>query len=218
MPSADEILKGLTLLSNKYLEIAIAWHTLILVLFFFYFFTKGKLTNQFVTLILCLPLLSVSVFAWLGGNPFNGVLFLAAGVLLFLLGNKRKEFATFVEAKPWSQIAGTLIFLSGFFYPHFLEGSWWSYLYGAPVGLVPCPTLLLISGLYLLLPIKQSRSWILTLILLDAFYGLFGVFKLRVYLDAILIAATIILILQPGIIKKPRHEATIQALPDGNRA
>ena len=129
MPSEDEILKALTLISKKYMAVAISWHAIVFLFLLFYVSAKPKIPRLLVTLAPSLLLLSVSFFAWTAGNPFNGVLFLAAGVLLFLLGNKRNEFATFEEAKPWSQIAGTLIFLSGFFYPHFLEGSRWRYLY-----------------------------------------------------------------------------------------
>jgi hypothetical protein len=218
MPTADEILKALTLISNKYIAVAISWHAIVVLFLIYYFSAKQKLSNRFVNLLFSLLLLSVSVLAWTAGNPFNGTLFLAASSLLFILGIKKKELQTAVEPRPWPQIAGSLIVLSGFFYPHFLEASWWTYSYSAPIGLVPCPTLLVITGLYLILPVNQSRSWVLTLVLLDAFYGLFGVFKLNVYLDLILIAATIVLILQPGIIKKPRQGATIQTLPTGNRA
>src|SRR5690242_12812219 len=110
MPSADEILKALTLTSNKYIAVALSWHAIILLFLLFHFFATHKISSLVVTLISALLLLSVSMFAWIAGNPFNGIVFLAASILLLLLGNKRKEIATFLERKRWSQIVGSLIF------------------------------------------------------------------------------------------------------------
>lgn len=192
MPSASEILKALTLLANKYMIAAIAWHAL-LVLFLLLLFAKQKPSNHFAGYFLTVLLFSVSIFAWIVGNLFNGVLFLIASAVLVFLTTKRKADRVSINPNIWLRTIGTMIFLSGFFYPHFLEQGFWSYLYAAPVGLVPCPTLLTITGLVLVFDTGQSKSWFVVLAVVDLFYGVFGVMKLNVYLDIILIAGAIAL-------------------------
>lgn len=195
MPSASEILKALTLLANKYMIAAIAWHA-VLVLFLLLLFAKRKPSNHFAGYFLTLLFFSVSIFAWVVGNLFNGILFLTAGAVLVFLTARRKADRVSINPNIWMRTIGTVIFLSGFFYPHFLEQGLWSYLYAAPVGLVPCPTLLTMTGFVLVFDTKQSKSWFVVLTVVDLFYGVFGVMKLNVYLDLILIAGAIALFLQ----------------------
>ena len=209
MPSAGEILKALTLLANKYMPAAILWHAVLLLFLLLLLFAKQKPSNHFAGYFLSLPLFSVSIFAWQTGNLFNGVLFSIAGFLLLFFTAKKKNEIITVNPNIWLRVTGMIIFLSGFFYPHFLQQDFWVYLYAAPVGLVPCPTLLAITGLVLMFDTRQSKSWFAVMIFVDIFYGLFGVVKLNVNLDLILIAGAIALFLQivlaAGIQKKPGY-------------
>lgn len=209
MPSASEILKALALLANKYMIAAIVWHAVLLLFLLLLFFAKQKPSSHFAGYFLTLPLFSVSIFAWQGGNLFNGILFLIAGAVLLFLTAKNKADKVAISSNIWFRTVGAIIFLSGFFYPHFLEQGLWNYLYAAPVGLVPCPTLLTITGLVLVFDTRQLKSWFVVLTLLDVFYGVFGVAKLKVNLDIILIAGAIILclqiILKASFEKKLRH-------------
>lgn len=196
MPSASEILKALALLANKYIIAAIAWHAVLLLFLLLLLFAKQKPSTHFAGYFLSLPLFSVSIFAWQIGNLFNGILFLIAGAVLLFLTAKNKADKVVINPNIWFRTVGSIIFLSGFFYPHFLEQGLWNYLYAAPVGLVPCPTLLTITGLVLVFDTRQLKSWFVVLTLLDVFYGVFGVAKLKVNLDIILIAGAMILCLQ----------------------
>jgi hypothetical protein len=63
-----------------------------------------------------------------------------------------------------------------------------TYLYGAPLGVVPCPTLMAVLGLTLLGGGFRSRAWSLTLVGLGLLYGVVGVAWFGVILDAILVA------------------------------
>ena len=80
-------------------------------------------------------------------------------------------------------------------YPHFFGISYplpWvfgplAYLYAAPTGLIPCPTLSLVIGFALLGGGLGSRAWSISLAAVGLFYGLFGVMRLRVYWDIPLI-------------------------------
>jgi hypothetical protein len=89
----------------------------------------------------------------------------------------------------------------GLLYPHFLPaGTGWAYLYRAPTGLIPCPTLSLAVGVALFCGGLGSLAWAATLAGLGLFYGLFGVLRLRVGLDIGLAAgAAVLLVVALGI-------------------
>jgi hypothetical protein len=216
MPSADEILSALAMLSNKYTVVAILWHAIFVFLLLFSLFEKQKKPNQSASYILCLPLFSVSALAWLTGNLFNGMLFLLAAILLVALSIKERNAEVLVNSK-WLKIIGVFVFLSGFFYPHFLYEGSWNYLYAAPIGIVPCPTLLTVTGFVLMFDIKQSKYWFVVLILLDVFYGLFGVFKLEIFLDLLLIAATIALAVRARLTRKQENQQLHKFMPPSTK-
>ncbi len=69
-----------------------------------------------------------------------------------------------------------------------------AYLIGAPVGLVPCPTLSVAIGLALLAGGVGPRSWTIVLVALGMFYGLFGLFRLGVVLDTGLVIGALALV------------------------
>lgn len=74
-----------------------------------------------------------------------------------------------------------------------------AYLWGSPMGLIPCPTLSLVIALSLLGMVPARRAWSLTLSGAGVFYALFGVVRLGVTLDvplflgAVALAATAML-------------------------
>jgi hypothetical protein len=137
--------------------------------------------------MLCAPLVSVSVLAWISGNPFTGLLFAALSVALlvlsFALPNDRAHFAPLPVT-----IAGFVLMAFGWVYPHFLETSSFApYLYAAPVAIVPCPTLSAVAGLALVLGVLEWRAWGIVLAGVGLFYGLFGAMRLGVALDWVLV-------------------------------
>jgi hypothetical protein len=140
--------------------------------------------------------LSVAVFAWLTGNPFNGILFTVASILILLFGLKAPTQTISLSQTPFVVI-GTIMILFGLIYPHFLKpDSVVEYLYASPAGLIPCPTLSIIIGLALLFSGFNSPTVTMTLIVIGLFYGVFGVFRLAVYLDLFLFFGTIALLVQ----------------------
>jgi hypothetical protein len=83
----------------------------------------------------------------------------------------------------------------GLIYPHFIKAnSIVEYLYASPAGLIPCPTLSILIGFALVFNGFESRPISLTLIIFGLFYGIFGVFKLKVYIDVMLIFGTVVFI------------------------
>jgi hypothetical protein len=95
------------------------------------------------------------------------------------------------------RITGILMLLFGLWYPHFLDAdSIWEYLYAAPTGLIPCPTLSVAIGVALIYNGFNFNQLKIILLCFGFFYGLFGILKLGVYLDTVLLVGTVILLLQ----------------------
>jgi hypothetical protein len=70
------------------------------------------------------------------------------------------------------------------------------------MGLIPCPTLSAFIGITLMLHGFGSKKWMLTAAIFGLFYGIFGVLKLKVYLDLGLIAGALFLLVYAFTIKK----------------
>jgi hypothetical protein len=135
-------------------------------------------------LMLTLPLASVVAMAWLSGNAFTG---LALGTVLAgaLAVSWRLPRMPVTFATGAVRVAGIAMILFGLVYPHFLEpAALIVYLYAAPLGIVPCPTLSVTVGLGLLLRSLSSRAWGLLVGSASLFYGAFGAVRLGVALTA----------------------------------
>ena len=195
MPKKDEILNGLQSIANNFSFYAIVWHII------FYgiiiaLVSKWSPSKRISALFLCLPLFSVAVFAWITGNPFNGILFLVLSLLVLLFGFKANINPVSFSKTPYL-VAGVLMIVFGLVYPHFIEtNSIIKYLYASPVGLIPCPTLSILIGFLLIFNGFESNPLMLILLIAGLFYGLFGTFKLAVYIDIFLILGTFSLLVK----------------------
>ena len=128
---------------------------------------------------------SVAIFALAYGNLFNAILFGALTVALVVLS--MGEDLRRISAVPgWSIVAGIAMLIFGWTYPHFLDATPIHYLFAAPIGLIPCPTLSAAIGLALICGPARVRSWRLALACVGAFYGLYGVVQLGVAIDIVL--------------------------------
>lgn len=185
MPTPEEILAGLSAIANDRRLLAIFWHgyfaALILGLF-----AGLRLNGRLFGILLAMPMLSVSVLAWIHGNPFNGFSFALTGIVLIAIAEHiQKEHLSIAPMR--LTIPGALLILFGWVYPHFLQDTGpVAYLYSAPTGLVPCPTLSIIIGFTLVLRGLGSRAWCLVLSAAGLFYGAFGAGRLGVTIDWIL--------------------------------
>jgi len=195
MPKTDEILAGLEGIVNNYSLIAIVWHV-VLYAIIVALLARWLPTNKFFVLMMCLPVISVAVMAFMTGNPFNGMLFSILAVLVIIFGMR-------VSGQPVQtsglvfMVIGILMIVFGLVYPHFIsEGSFVRYLYASPVGLIPCPTLSLLIGFLLLYNGFGSQSVTLTFVIFGLFYGIFGVLKLGVYLDIFLVFGSVSLLVK----------------------
>lgn len=194
MPAPEEILVGLGEIANGWRALAVLWHG---------YFAAIALAialgvrprKRVVGILLGVPLLSVSVLAWENGNPFNGTLFASSALALLAVAAFLPPAPVRV-ASPWFLFSGALMFLFGWVYPHFLESkSPLPYLYSAPTGLIPCPTLSIVIGLSLILGALGSRTWSLVLGALGGFYSITGVVYLGVMIDSGLLFGTLMIVL-----------------------
>ena len=193
MPSRDEILGNLTGLANDYAGVAIGWHVL-LALSLVALAAGLRPARRLVAAALGLPLISVAIFAGLGGNPFNAIVFV---VLALAFGSLSGRFTVNPVQVALVPVAAPGIVLIGFgwCYPHFLrDSSWTAYLYAAPLGLIPCPTLSAVIGIALLLDLARSDRYRAAILAgAGILYGATGVFRLDVAIDWILLVGGTIL-------------------------
>ncbi len=193
MPTAEQILTGLQDVANTWKIIAVFWHVyfgaMVLVL------ASGiRPPRRIIGLLLGLPSLSVSVIAWLASNPFNGTVFAIVGLAFLYAASRLKNESIRIGSKR-PLVAGIALFFVGWIYPHFLHTtSYFPYLYAAPIGTIPCPTLLIVIGSMLMLDGLGSRSHCIILSAAGCLYGLMGVLYLHVALDWVLILAAVILL------------------------
>jgi uncharacterized membrane protein len=182
MPNRDEMLAGLQLIANRAEVVASLWH--ILVFMALLAVAAGwRPLRKTIALLLVGPILSVAVVAWIHRNPFNGSTFTALALALAILGWRVPAAAT-PRPPRWTLWLGVAMTAFGLIYPHFLSaGSVFWYLYSAPTGLLPCPTLSFAIGIALVTDGLGARAWTLVLALAGLCYGLFGVLRLGVVLD-----------------------------------
>lgn len=192
MPAPSEILSQLTTMSRELAWLAVAWHLLLLAALLWRIArAPGQL--RLVPLLLILLPLSVASAAALYQNPFNATSFGTLAVALALATSRRRAAAATAS---WAAWTGGALLVYGWCYPHFVAGPWYRVLIAAPLGVVPCPTLAVLSGLTLVSGGLGARAIPGLLSLWTAFYALFGIFRLGVYLDAGLLGATAALLAQ----------------------
>lgn len=186
---ATEIINGLGTISNQFNYIAIIWHILFYLLIIA-LLANWQPSNRILGIMIALPLLSVAVLAWIYGNPFNGITFSLAALLLLFFAIKTSN-QPIITSQTIYVVIGIMMIIFGLIYPHFAEtNSFFKYLYSSPFGLVPCPTLSVLIGFALVFNGFGSQAINLVLVIFGLFYGLFGAFKLGVYLDLGLIFGT----------------------------
>lgn len=214
MPTPEEILTGLSTIANDWRCLAIFWHAYFAVLIFG-LVARLRLKKSLFGVLLAMPLLSVSVLAWFHGNPFNGFFFAFTGIILIGIATRFQEAGLGIAPMRLT-IPGAGLILFGWVYPHFLNDTGpAAYLYSAPTGLVPCPTLSIAIGFTLVLRGFNSRAWCLVLGAAGLFYGALGAVRLGVMIDWILFIgalATMCLVFSSYL--AGRHDGTAEKSRD----
>jgi hypothetical protein len=194
MPTVEQILIGLKEIANTWQTVAIFWHayfaaiTIVLIV-------GIRPSKRIGGILLGLPLLSVSIIAWASSNPFNGMIYALISIIVIYISTKLPREN--VQVAPlWVLIPGIIMFIFGWVYPHFLEtSSSLPYLYSAPTGLIPCPTLSIVIGLTMVLNGLNSRALSLILGIMGMFYGITGVAQLGVSIDWVLLLGAVMIVI-----------------------
>ncbi len=188
MPSVAEILRGLTSIANQWQPVAIAWHV-ILALSILAISVGWRPSARAAAYALISPLLSVMLAALAFANVFNATMFAVLSLGLAAVARRFSSEPVRTPSPP-SFAAAAFLVASASVYPHFLETDRWTeYVYAAPLGIVPCPTLLLVTGVSIMCDQFRSRAWMFTLAAAALVYGAMGVFVLGVTLDLVLLGA-----------------------------
>lgn len=167
--------------------LAVAWHVAIAIALIALAF-GWRPSARFAGLLAVTPFVSVSASSLALGNAFNGLVFAALAVTLAAIATGYRARRTSPRAR-WSTALGLALIAFGFTYPHFVDGAWYRALYAAPAGLIPCPTLALVSGFTLLAGGFSGRAFSAVLAVATAFYALFGIARLGVIIDVGLVFA-----------------------------
>ena len=192
MPDAQSILNNLRLIANDRIAAAVAWHVAVAAAGFS-LALGWRPSRRAAGLLLSTPVASVGIVAFIHGNPFNGAVFVA--IAAALVGLARRLGPDRVHGGATSDKAvGAVMIAFAWLYPHFLDAPPATYLYAAPMGLIPCPTLALVIGFALLSGGLASRAWSFTLAAAGLFYAFFGVVRLGVTLDLFLVAGALALL------------------------
>jgi hypothetical protein len=194
MLTKEEILAGLTSLANEYSNIAIAWHFIIFIIVAA-LFAGWKPGNSLMILLLSSLLMSVSLFAGRQGNFFNAAIFVFL-VIISIYATLRASNGNITGDRSWADISGLLLIIFGLLYPEFLKtGSLIEYTYASPIGLIPCPTLSVLTGFALVYKGFRSQIWSLAIGIFGLLYGAFGVIYLGMYIDLLLVAGSVLLLM-----------------------
>jgi hypothetical protein len=180
MPGSAEILAALGALARAHQPLAAFWHAYFVLIALA---TIRRPSNRLLACLLIPPVASVALLAWLSGNLFTGAVLgvvSGAGLALGLAAPAHRV----VRASGLCWYLGFALLALGLVYPHFLKPSTpFVYFYAAPVGIVPCPTLLAVVGLTLMFSGLGSSLWCYLLGSAGIFYGFFGAVQLGVSLD-----------------------------------
>ena len=190
--ASESILAALTEIANDWRWLALAWH-IVLAAVLVGLAAGWRPSSRLISHLLVAPLLSVSLVAWLSGNPFNGTAFGVLAATLLRAAKRFSKVSVQLDSPGWVA-PGVALIMFGWTYPHFLTtDSWTKYLYASPFGLLPCPTLSAVIGITLLFRDCRSSLWSTALVVAGLLYGAMGVFRLGVALDWGLLAAAAIL-------------------------
>lgn len=193
MPNSEEILAGLTAIARNALPLAVLWHVA-LAATLLALALGVRPSRRWAAAALALPLGSVSALAWWHGNPFNAAV-LGVGSLALLGLALRLPAVPTERASTTLTVWALLLIEFGWIYPHFSSDHLsLVYLYAAPLGLIPCPTLSVVIGFAILARGFEARAWSSLLGALGLFYGMFGVARLGIAIDALLTIGALILL------------------------
>ena len=129
---------------------------------------------------------SVATISIVNGNPFNLITFVIIAIVSIIEVIRGKNWVSRPKMNP-NSIACFVFILVGFVYPEFVNANALVLPIVSPLGAIPCATLLVILGMLNLLVPQVNKTQFIVTTMLGLFYGVTGVFQLKVYLDIALL-------------------------------
>jgi hypothetical protein len=206
MPDSGQIVENLERISANGLALATIWHVYvggILVALL----AGWRPVNRIMALALTPLLWSAGALAALYGNPFNAIVFFGLGAAATMIAFSMTPEPIHFSPIPF-RFAGMALILFGWVYPHFVpHADPLIHLYGAPLGLLPCPTLSFVIGMGILAAGFRNRPWMRMFSAAGAFYGFYGAAMLGVQIDALLAAGAFLLAVNS--LRTPLHRGPV---------
>lgn len=190
MPDAAQILTDLQAIVNQGRTFSpfIRFVLLALVGLFIY---KRRIWAGWLAVYAAVLMLAVAAMSVAFEDHFLAVPMVIFGLLGVLWG---REALTLPPRARWSGVRAGLAVVVGlcaFFYPHFVEGAWGAVLF-APLGVLPCPTLIFANAAVIAAGRSYQVYTVLPTWIMGAFFGLVGVFYLGVAVDWMLVGAAVV--------------------------
>jgi hypothetical protein len=190
MPTSAQILVSLASIANGAASYAVAVHVFV-ALAAIAWAAGFRIRRRVAVVLFCAPVGAVSVFASVYHVAFNAMVFALLALALLIAGLRSDRAWRAAPSLPLALLGGVLLGF-GWMYPHFLETrSPLAYLYASPLGLLPCPTLAFLIGLSLSAGVPGGRLSARVLGAAGLFYGVWGVVKLGVWIDGLLLAGAL---------------------------
>ncbi len=190
MPSADEILRKLTATVEQGLAFSPFIRVILLVLVGWCIARRRVLTG-YLAAYAGLLATAASVMAIGFEEQETPLTFFLLFPLGLLWGREALLLPPNMKAGPVRIAIASLFGLFAFFYPEFVEGVR-GVILSAPLGIVPCPTLVLLLSAVMLTGRAYGFYTVIPTWVVAAFYGVVGVFHLGMKVDWVLLAALVV--------------------------
>jgi hypothetical protein len=196
--SPDEIYDMLIKVVDQTRPFSVVAHILFLLVFVVGLVFKKIRTVLFAFFIALLSLsaLTIAVAYMILPNIIIFAMFLAFIIHAYLKKKLNFELKNIAGANVFFGVVG-LVF--GFWYLHWVESPLWlNALFYSPLGIVNCPTMVTVCAFLCLTRKPRSVFLEATVAGITLYFGFFGVFLLKAYVDVVLIACAMFLLLRLG--------------------
>ena len=187
MPDAAEILRVLQAIVDQG-KSASPPVRLVVVALVVLFAARRRVSSAILAGFIAVILIAAATLAVIFEDSTNLFVFMVLFPLGLIWGREALILPPDARPKPARIAVACALALTAFFYPHFVDGALGTVLF-APLGIVPCPTLIFACAGIVASERLYSLVSIISTWAVSAFFGVVGVFYLGVKADWILIAA-----------------------------
>lgn len=192
----EEIVRGLGYISGEAKYYSVFVHILFLVVIGLGLLVK-QIRNTLFSLFIAFLALSATVIAVKYEIVPNILMF---GMLFVLIVHAyvTKSLNFDLQDIPMPDILfGILGLVFGFWYLHWVDSPiWLNALLYSPLGVLNCPTLMMICGFLILSGKPRSAMLEIVVAVATLYFGFFGILRLEAYVDVVLVLCSLYLLLR----------------------